>query len=182
LWDHETLTELLPDEHDIRVNAGEQIIEEADTVYSEESFDEFEQLGKDLDHGNDHESRHTPCSATILLKQFSIRHQLTQNALEDLLKLLRIYSPNSDMWPATVYSFNKQFKPFSYQIELHYYCSSCLQSLPNDMVLHCTNTLCKKWFTGSNGISSFIELPLELQITNLLEHKELHYFIVSLKL
>lgn len=169
LCDHtETLTELLPDEHDIRVGA-EQIIQVADTGYLEESSDEGEDLdGESADLSDGHGSLN---SATILLKQFLIRHRLTQSTLEDLLKLLHIYSSDPDMWPATVHLFNKQFKPFRYQIEFHYYCSYCLQSLQNDKVLHCINESCKKQFTSSGGISSFIELPLELQIANLLEHK-----------
>ena len=70
---------------------------------------------------------------SIFAKQFSIRHNLTQQALADLLQLFHLQSHGSaDIMPRSLFTFNKQFNKFKYPVNKQYFCSYCLQLLPSD--------------------------------------------------
>jgi len=113
----------------------------------------------------------TQSSSSLLIKQYSVRHNLTQEALADLLKLLRLHCPTPNSLPISLYSFQKHFHSLQIPLTLHYYCSSCLQHLPNCEMLRCPNVTCGKGLKTPRAISSFIEMPLEQQIVTLMERK-----------
>ena len=55
---------------------------------------------------------HTPVVSpfSLLIKQYSVRHNLTQAALADLLQLFRLHSATQEILPSSVYLFEKQFQ------------------------------------------------------------------------
>ena len=117
-------------------------------------------------------------SCSLLVKQYSMRHGLTQEAVTDLLHLLQLYLPDPGILPSSLYLFEKQFRSLKYPVKFHYMCSYCSQCLPNDKVVHCPNQLCRKALKTVGEISSFIELPIDQQLINLLQRKSLHAIIM----
>lgn len=111
----------------------------------------------------------------ILIKQFSVRHNLTQKALDDLLQLLRLCSHDPSSIPASVYKLNKDFNKLQFPLKHHYFCNSCFQLLSDSRVANCTNIACRASLANNGTISSFIELSLEAQLVNILERKHVHY-------
>ena len=59
----------------------------------------------------------------------------------------------------------------SHTLEFHYFCSDCLQILPNCKMPCCPNESCKKCFESTGAVSSFIAVPLELQLINLIQRQ-----------
>ena len=109
---------------------------------------------------------------SILVKQYSMRHNLTLEALADLLQLLHLQSQGSaDTIPRSLFTFNKQFNKLKYPVNKHYFCSYCLQLLPSDHLSICPNDICKISLTSKGAISSFLEISLEGQLINLLQRK-----------
>lgn len=114
-------------------------------------------------------------STSILVKQYSMRHNLTQQAVADLLQLLHLQSHSSaDTLPCSLYTFNKQFSKFKFPVNKHYFCSYCLQLLPNCQLCNCPNDICRASLTSKGAISSFLEMSLEAQLINLLQRKWLY--------
>ena len=111
----------------------------------------------------------SPCS--LLVKQYSLRHNLTQAALADLIQLLRLNSSTPDVLLPSVCLFEKQFQSLHYPLKIHYFCSVCLQLLPSSQIHQCPNDVCKTSFATVGAISSFIELPIELQLANMMRRK-----------
>ena len=110
----------------------------------------------------------SPCS--VLVKQYSLRHSLTQAALADLLQLLRLYS-STEIIPSSIYLFEKQFQLLHYPLKFHYFCSVCLQLLPNNHARQCPNDACKSLFDSLGTISSFIEISIESQLVNMMQRE-----------
>ena len=106
-------------------------------------------------------------ACNVLLKQFSVRHNITKDALSDLLELLNLYSEKQ--WPNSVYIFNKQFSHLLNTPVNHYFCSYCYHSLPNDQMTRCPNKQCENELNEKGDISSFIELPLQPQFRKLMQ-------------
>lgn len=134
-WDvvgEDVLSDLLPEEPEPEVVSNDP-----------DSFDditddaECETRGTELYPG----SLLTQTSSSLLIKQYSVRHNLTQEALADLLRLLHLHCPSPNLLPASLYSFQKQFCSLQYPLTLHYYCSACLQDLPDCDVLKCPNVM-----------------------------------------
>ena len=162
---YEPLTELLP--------CSEGLCNQTDLSSEEDSDSETVSLDVcDVEIPNDttvsEEFCATPYACNVLLKQFSVRHNITQDALSDLLELLNIYSEKQ--WPTSVYVFNKQFSHLLNIPINHYFCSYCYHSLPNDQVTRCLNEQCENELNEKGDISSFIELPLQPQFRKLMQH------------
>lgn len=112
----------------------------------------------------------TAMSSSVLVMQFKMRHDLTQEALSDLLKLLSLHCPTPNHCLPSVYLFNKQFTTLESPVNHHYFCSSCLQEVENGVDV-CPNPSCSQDLEVQNGRSSFIEVPIEQQLKCVLERK-----------
>ena len=108
-----------------------------------------------------------PSESNVLLMQYIMRHNLTQEAISDLLKLLHIFMPKIDL-PSSVYMFNKPFMAMNFPLEFHYFCNNCMQDISKD-AQHCPK--CKATLLSKGSRSTFVELPLELQLQNVLQSK-----------
>ena len=106
----------------------------------------------------------------LLLKKFQMRHHLTQDALADLLQLMRLHFPSPNCFPKSLYLFNQQSPVVRDQLEFTFFCSRCLQEIPDKDASICPNVSCGFSLTSERGaISSFIEVPLEPQLITLLQ-------------
>ncbi len=108
--------------------------------------------------------------SSVLIMQYSFKHNLTQEAVTDLLKLLKTCSPDAcDSIPPSLYHFKKQFSAFESPPILHYFCNEYYQKLSG-----CDCSLCNGCGTDlstSRALSSFIEISLASQLVKLLERK-----------
>lgn len=76
-------------------------------------------------------SSFTVASSSVLIHKFKMRHNLTKQALVDLLKLIKLHCPSPNLCPSSVYLLDQQFPDFEYEVIMHYFCSKCLQTLLN---------------------------------------------------
>lgn len=113
----------------------------------------------------------TATSSSVLVMQFKMRHNLTQEALSDLLQLLSLHCPSPNHCVPSVYLFNKQFTTLQTPVKHHYFCSTCLQEIESDGVTVCPNPACAQDLRVQNGRSSFLEVPIEQQLKCVLERK-----------
>ena len=75
--------------------------------------------------------------------------------------------PKIDL-PSSVYMFNKPFMAMNFPLAFHYFCNNCMQDISKD-AQHCPK--CKATLLSKGSRSKFVELPLELQLQNVLQSK-----------
>lgn len=109
----------------------------------------------------------TVATSGVLSMQFKLRHNLTEQALSDLLQLLKLHCPSPNQCVPSAYVFNKQFECLKYPIKFHYYCSRCLQEVEYSSSV-CPNLPCSQNLCSLRSKSSFIEIPVEQQLKSLL--------------
>lgn len=107
-----------------------------------------------------------PSSSTLLMK-YKMRHNLTKEALSDLLQLIRLHLPSPNQYPSSLYIFQKQFLDLPYPFVFHSFCAKCLGTVTSERV--CVNQHCSNGVLDDNSISSFIELPVDLQLQIILK-------------
>ena len=110
----------------------------------------------------------TITASSIVVMKYVQRHNLTKEALADFLSILRLHCPLSNRCPATPYLFYKQFAELKYTTIFHYFCSVCLERLPDKNVTHCTNSACGIVLDDALK-SSFIEVPIDQQLQTILQ-------------
>ena len=64
-------------------------------------------------------------SVMVLLVMFVIRHNLTSEALENLLSIIAALLPASSILPSSVSRFKKYFTNLKHPFVFHHYCSFC---------------------------------------------------------
>ena len=68
-------------------------------------------------------------SSSILIMKYMIQHNLTKEALADLLQLIKLHCPSQNQCLSLTYQFKKQFSDFQYSIIVHNFCSSACMKL-----------------------------------------------------
>ena len=112
----------------------------------------------------------TVATSSIMVMQYKLRHKLTDQAVADLLHLLKLHCPNPNQCVPSVYHLKKRFQDVNFSIKFHYFCSNCLQGVEKSDT-HCTNQLCTTKFDSVDNRSSFIEVPIEPQLQTLFKCK-----------
>lgn len=108
----------------------------------------------------------TSKSSNLLIKQYSMKHKLSKEALSDLLKLIQLHCPKPNTVPCTVYQFEKQFADLNKSQRLHHFCSFCLQGVLQEDI-HCSNPFCEREFISPHAKSYFVEISVEDQLQTL---------------
>lgn len=108
----------------------------------------------------------TVATSALLIMKFKAKHKLSNEGLQDLLKLIKFHCPAPNKCIASSYLFNKHFGKSS-RVS-HYFCNSCFQTVDADAEV-CPNELCKSSLSDSR--SSFTEVPIIPQLKRLLERK-----------
>ena len=101
-------------------------------VTNSDSNAQFEKSGAPLYTG----SEITIAQAIVLILSFSLRHSLTASAVEDLLKLLNVFLPSSNILPESLHLFRKIFHDPSESLNVHLFCNICQTYLPKNN-MHC---------------------------------------------
>ena len=111
-------------------------------------------------------------SSSVLIMKFKMRHNLTQEALADLLQLIKLHCPSPNQCSSSVYQFKKHFPDLNYPIVMHYFCSRCLHAVESVTESRtCSNAHCGSDFSVADSVSSFIEVPLDCQLKVLFERR-----------
>ena len=103
-------------------------------------------------------------SVMVLLVLFVIRHNLTSEALENLLSIIAALLPASSILPSSVSRFKKYFANLKHPFVFHHYCSFCFAYISQRGVKQCTNSHCLKDLSAKGGTSYFIEIPIVDQL------------------
>ena len=103
-------------------------------------------------------------SVMVLLVLFVIRHNLTSEALENLLSIIAALLPASSILPSSVSRFKKYFANLKHPFVFHHYCSFCFAYISQRGVKQCTNSHCLKDLSAKGGTSYFIEIPIVEQL------------------
>ena len=102
-------------------------------------------------------------SVMVLLVLFVIRHNLTSEALENLLSIIATLLPGASILPSSVSRFKKYFANLKHLFVFHHYCS-CFAYISQRGVKQCTNSHCLKDLSAKGGTSYFIEIPIVDQL------------------
>lgn len=100
----------------------------------------------------------------VLLVMFVIRHNLTSEALENLLSIIAALLPASSILPSSVSRFKKYFTNLKHPFVFHHYCSFCFSYISQRGVKQCTNSHCLKDLSAKGATSYFIEIPIVDQL------------------
>lgn len=114
----------------------------------------------------------TTAASSVLMMKYVMKHKLSWEALADLLQIVKLHCPSPNNVPSTLFHFKKHFKDLQYPVQHHYFCSTCLSEVSENAKV-CGNQECScssKESTGSS-LSSFIEVPIDLQLKSILERK-----------
>lgn len=111
----------------------------------------------------------------LLVLSFTVSHELTGEAINDLLTLMSMHfiQPVASKAFQSLHMFKKHFQCLKNPIVYHRYCSFCYNLLNSDVInkvacnevvkcpnIHCTNTD----LTVSGAVAFFIEIPIASQI------------------
>ena len=113
-------------------------------------------------------------TSSVLILKFKMRHNLTDESVSDLLHLIKLHCPAPNRCLSSLYHFKKQFYDMQYPIVVSHFCSCCLNALtPDDIAeqMNCPNPPCESTISSPNSVSSFIEVPIDLQLKSILERK-----------
>ena len=99
-----------------------------------------------------------------------MKHNLTMEALADLLQVVKLHCPSPNNIPSTLFHFKKRFQDLQYTVQYHFYCNACLTEVPENCEV-CSNQDCCYNFAEAKSLSSFIELPVGLQLKSILSRK-----------
>ena len=99
---------------------------------------------------------------SLLLFQYSVRHSLTNKALEELLSLMTVFLPPGARVPKTVYQLKKFFLALypEQQPHMQRFCDTCHALLGTSEACGC-----------GGATAEFVTVPLEPQLKARLESK-----------
>lgn len=104
-------------------------------------------------------------ASLLLIITFSITHNLTGDALSDLLSLIACHCLSPNLCVTTLSKLKKHFRNLRSPLVSHYYCSFCFGVREKD-ILHCME--CGLTMTKEQaGKSFFIESPVSDQLQTL---------------
>ena len=111
-------------------------------------------------------ARITNAASMILILTFVITHQLSGDALKDLLSLIDIHCLKPHSLIQSLYKFKRYFEFLNNPIKKHHFCSNCC--LPLDLeCIKCPNAVCNKEYTNPQDKPFFIEIPVVDQLKQL---------------
>ena len=111
--------------------------------------------------------------------KYAMKHNITEDALADLLHLIKLRCPKPKL--VHPHYINKQFQNLYYPMTFHYFCSECFHEVIDPQQsshMGCSNPYCKN-ILNERMVSSFIEIPIDLQLKSILECKVLIYNVYT---
>jgi hypothetical protein len=109
-------------------------------------------------------------ASNVLLYKFTMRHNLSNEGLSDLLKLVALHCPTSNNCVGSVFLLKKHFGASKLKTKFHYFCGTCYISVDEAAYL-CPNPDCGEDLASNGAMASFIELSIEQQLEKILSRK-----------
>ena len=106
----------------------------------------------------------------LLISLFVSKHNLTGDAVHQLLQIFSYILPESNCVENTLYSFKKYFTTLKAVLKHHRYCPKCLNYVKDSSVIKCQNENCQHSFE-SITVPYFIEVPILDQLKSLFSQK-----------
>lgn len=139
---------------------GEELSESGSETESEQEVADENIAEKPLYEGASLSAR----ASSVLIMEFKIRHNLSNECLKDLLKLIKLHCPKPNECISSPYIFKKMFHT---KLSIyHYYCTSCYQTVEKEDSV-CPNEMCRAHLNNSR--SYFIEEPILPQLQQLIQ-------------
>ena len=98
----------------------------------------------------------------ILLLAFSIRHNLTNEAISDLLYIINLMCPKPNRCCKSLYRFKKYFLFMVIPASFCYYCPTCFSLIDTTVNIICS--VCKRVFDSTDGLTYFLHFSISHQI------------------
>ena len=117
----------------------------------------------------------TTAASNVVIMKYAIKHNLTMDALADLLQLVKLHCPSPNNVPSSLYYFKKHFQELQYPVTYHYFCNACLMEISKNSEV-CSNQECS---AEIKSLSSFIELPVGLQLKTILSRKYVWHIVIT---
>lgn len=103
--------------------------------------------------------------SALLVMAVVLRHSLTGQALNDILKLIWLHCLSSSEFLRSINTLKKCFCNLSSPLTFHWYCSYCFLLVDkNNRDKFCPNSFCSKDLSVSGSLSFFVEVPILLWI------------------
>ena len=112
-------------------------------------------------------SRLTVGISALLVMAVVLRHSLTGQALNDILKLIWLHCLGCSDFLRSINALKKCFCDLSSPLVFHWYCSHCYMLVDKKDDKHCPNSFCLKDLTVSGSLSFFVEVPIMDQLKKL---------------
>ena len=99
--------------------------------------------------------------SALLVMAVVLRHSLTGQALNDILKLIWLHCLGSSEFLRSINTLKRCFFNLSSPLTFHWYCSYCFMLVDkNNLEKFCPNSFCRKDFSVSGSLSFFVEVPI----------------------
>lgn len=156
--------------------------EEQEVLVESSSEDENEHLISDRNSVNDpplyvlspsndmYRSEITQSKHTLALSAFSTRHNLSDAAVKDLLRLVQLHLPKNNVAETNITELKEKCGFNKNYITCKLYCDSCKKVYLNDTE-NCQTPRCEGVKTDSNSCKYFITSDLKTQMKEILERK-----------
>ena len=105
--------------------------------------------------------------SALLVMAVVLRHSLTGQALNDILKLIWLHCLGSSEALRSINALKKCFCNLSSPLTFHWYCSYCFMLVDKKHDRICPNSFCRKDFSVSGSLSFFVEVPIMEQVKKL---------------
>ncbi len=117
------------------------------------------------------EARVTVGESLLLIMTFSMRHKLSMIATADLLKLIELHCPSSNLAVSEMRKFRQYFKHLNHPIKKHFSCPNpkCQVYISSEKPKE--NDVCQICGERQSENSFFIEVPVEDQLQTILSRK-----------
>lgn len=109
-------------------------------------------------------------ASNVLIYKLAMKHNLSNECLSDLLKLIQLHCPTPNDCVGSVYLLKKYFGIDKLKTKFHFFCGTCYITVDEAADL-CPNPDCGADLTSNGVMSSFIELSIEQQLQKILSRK-----------
>lgn len=151
-----------------------------ESTITEDSTDESVSTKSDLLY----EGAQITCNESLLLTMaFSLRHKISMTAVGDLIELLRIHCPEENSLVSKIAQFQQHFRKLKHPIKQHFCCPNVNCQVYLSSVTLPKGDTCKVCGEHLSSSASFIEVPVEEQLSTVLSSKlhNNHFFSVVLQ-
>ena len=118
-------------------------------------------------------ARVTLGAVMVLLTLYAIKHDLTGQAITNLLQLLTLILPSGNILPDTLRNFKAYFRNLENPFILHHYCAFCLSYVDKQATV-CPNAACMRELSSRHAKAYFIEVPVVQQLATFFSRGEFY--------